>query len=960
MKKIVLFLLIALVLLVSCNQDEVHVHKFDEGTVTTAPTCTTEGVKTFKCQCGETKTEKVDALGHDKEDVEAKAATCTEKGWKAYEKCKREGCDYSTYEEIAATGHTEGTPVTTAATCTAAGSTVVKCTVCNATISTTSIPQLAHEFEDTGTVKSEATCKAAKVVTYKCKNCTHTEDRSEGDKDSTNHTGNTEWRVTTAATYFAKGIETEYCKDCGVSLGNTREIDFKDLTGFWEGTATYDGGITTTVTCSFANGKMTYGEGMDGYYMESSAYDYTVSSSGITYTAEENRSTTLSKVSEGANNTGAVGDEITLSGGGANIELTRKTTTAHTHTYAESWEPVEIKDGDYITGVGHSKKMRCTEHTTFDLAGMHEYSDAGVCTLCGAERYYEVTRQVTEEGGSSSRTFCFVKKDNSFTLPGESTVTYTLNDTTTTYHGGDTYTPTGNILITDVAYAKVSDTDKAKYSAILSTHVHSFDDGTVTTTATCATEGVKTKTCACGATTTESLGKDAANHVGDTEWKVATTADEAKYFTEGTETEYCKACNATTGNTRKYFKDLTGFWEGTANYNGTIMTFTFSFADGKLTTGSVMNGVYGEAEPYSYTVSSTGITTEGDDNPNFSFVSEDGEKITISINSVNIELERKTTTAHTHTYKTGYEVVETTDDNGNITHPDGHTHETSCTVHSVFKAYEEHTFSSGTCTVCGAKYYEIWQGDSISKSTLCYVRDGSTYTLPGESTVTYTLNDSTTTYQGGAIYTPSGNIFITDVAYSTLPTDWQSDYTVLSTYVAPAYTVGGTVELGTYPGNYAISSLADQPIKWKVLSVDTANSRALVISENVLETRSQRSDLRFSSYSGSSIQTYLNGTFITTYGLSNVSICNVDVTSNIEETTVGSGSDKVFLLSQTEATNTSYFATQADRIAKYNGGTWQWILRSVHSYMNTNYTVGTDGSIGNTNAGLRPAMWVNF
>jgi hypothetical protein len=1119
-KKIVLFLLIALVLLVSCNQDEIHVHKFDEGTITTAPTCTTEGVKTFKCQCGETKTEEVPALGHDKEDVEAKAATCTEKGWKAYEKCKREGCDYTTYEEIAATGHTEGTPVTTAATCTAAGSTVVKCTVCdavisttpieklehtsdagvvtteptcteegektfsctvcntvlstekvdanghsygdlkttaatcekdgeeykvcsvcndkkvertltkldhdfkgtetivqqatctgkgsktikctrcektkteeivakghtegtpvttaatctaagstvvkctvcNATISTTSIPQLAHEFEDTGTVKSEATCKAAKVVTYKCKNCTYTEDRSEGDKDSTNHTGNTEWRVTTAATYFAKGTETEYCKDCGVSLGNTRETDFKALTGFWEGTATYDGGITTTVTCSFADGKMIYGEGMDGYYMESSAYDYTVSSSGITYTAEENRSITLSKVSEGANNTGAVGDEITLSGGEANIELTRKTTTAHTHTYAESWEPVEIKDGDYITGVGHSKKMLCTEHTTFDLAGMHEYSDSGVCTLCGAERYYEITRQVTEEGGASSGAFCFVKKDNSFTLPGENTVIYTLNDTTTTYHGGDTYTPTGNILITDVAYANVSASDKAKYSAILSTHVHSFNDGTVTTVATCTTEGVKTKTCACGATTTESLGKDATNHVGDTEWKVATTADEAKYFTEGTETEYCKACNATIGNTRKYFKDLTGFWEGTANYNNTLMTFTFSFADGKLTTGSVMNGVYGEAEPYSYTVSSTGITTEGDDNPNFSFVSEDGEKITISINSVNIELERKTTTAHTHTYKTGYEVVETTDDNGNITHPDGHTHETSCTVHSVFKAYEEHTFSSGTCTVCGAKYYEIWQGDSISKSTLCYVRDGSTYTLPGESTVTYTLNDSTTTYQGGAIYTPSGNIFITDVAYSTLPTDWQSDYTVLSTYVAPAYTVGGTVELGTYPGNYAISSLADQPIKWKVLSVDTANSRMLVISENIL-IEEMTFDGDSNDYSDSDIRTYLNGDFITTYGLSNVSI-NVDVTSNIEETTVGSGTDKVFLLSKTEAENTSYFANDTARVAKYNGTAVYWWLRTPSSSYNI-YAVSTSGTFSGYNSvyyvkGVRPAMWVSF
>ena len=42
-----------------------HVHSFDEGKVTTEPTCTEKGVKTFTCSCGETKTEEIPALGHD-------------------------------------------------------------------------------------------------------------------------------------------------------------------------------------------------------------------------------------------------------------------------------------------------------------------------------------------------------------------------------------------------------------------------------------------------------------------------------------------------------------------------------------------------------------------------------------------------------------------------------------------------------------------------------------------------------------------------------------------------------------------------------------------------------------------------------------------------------------------------------------------------------------------------------
>lgn len=43
-------------------------HVYDDGKVTTNPTCTAEGVKTFTCSCGDSYTEPVDAVGHNYQD----------------------------------------------------------------------------------------------------------------------------------------------------------------------------------------------------------------------------------------------------------------------------------------------------------------------------------------------------------------------------------------------------------------------------------------------------------------------------------------------------------------------------------------------------------------------------------------------------------------------------------------------------------------------------------------------------------------------------------------------------------------------------------------------------------------------------------------------------------------------------------------------------------------------------
>lgn len=70
-----------------------------------ASSCTEDGIRTWRCECGSEFTETFAALGHDIRFYEGKDATCTEDGYKPYEKCIRGDCGYTTYESIPATGH---------------------------------------------------------------------------------------------------------------------------------------------------------------------------------------------------------------------------------------------------------------------------------------------------------------------------------------------------------------------------------------------------------------------------------------------------------------------------------------------------------------------------------------------------------------------------------------------------------------------------------------------------------------------------------------------------------------------------------------------------------------------------------------------------------------------------------------------------------------------------------------
>ena len=158
--------------------------------VTTPAECEAEGMRTYNAKVmfgGEeyvtTTTETLEALGHDLEHHEAKPATCTEIGWKAYDTCTR--CDYTTYVEIEALGHTEGEAVReneVPASCTVAGSydEVVYCSVCGEELSREkkTIEALGHSF--TSYVSdNNATCVEDGTETAQCDRCEVTDTRTD-------------------------------------------------------------------------------------------------------------------------------------------------------------------------------------------------------------------------------------------------------------------------------------------------------------------------------------------------------------------------------------------------------------------------------------------------------------------------------------------------------------------------------------------------------------------------------------------------------------------------------------------------------------------------------------------------------------------------------------------------------------------------------------------------------------
>lgn len=210
-------------------------HEWNSGKVTTQPTCTTAGQKTYTCTvCSATKVERLDALGHNFAKYDAKAATCTEIGWNTYFTCTN--CNYTTYKEIAALGHDKISHKAKAATCTEKGwNAYDTCSRCDYT-SYKEIAALGHDFTS-NTWQSDAhrhwkkcsRCKAAGKKTQHTGGTATCKDRAVcttcskvyGTLDAKHHVGGTEIRdMVEPTTKKAGHTGNSYCKGCNTKLSD--------------------------------------------------------------------------------------------------------------------------------------------------------------------------------------------------------------------------------------------------------------------------------------------------------------------------------------------------------------------------------------------------------------------------------------------------------------------------------------------------------------------------------------------------------------------------------------------------------------------------------------------------------------------------------------------------------------------------------------------------------------------
>ena len=151
-------------------------HTWDNGTVTTEPTETTPGVRTFTCAvCGATRTETIPATGaHDYQFTKNVAPTCTADGYDLYT-CSGCGATEKRNPKPALGHKWDNGTVTIAPTETTPGVRTYTCTVCGATRTETIPATGAHTHVwDNGTVTIAPTETTPGVRTYTCTVCGQT------------------------------------------------------------------------------------------------------------------------------------------------------------------------------------------------------------------------------------------------------------------------------------------------------------------------------------------------------------------------------------------------------------------------------------------------------------------------------------------------------------------------------------------------------------------------------------------------------------------------------------------------------------------------------------------------------------------------------------------------------------------------------------------------------------------
>ena len=175
-----------------------------------APTCTEIGWDAYETcsRCDHTTYAELPALNHDLKQHAAKAPTCTEIGWNAYKTCSR--CDYTTRKELPALNH-DYQAVTVEPTCEADGYTIFTCSRCKDSYTADPTDQLGHQFgawSPNGTGAQSADCL----------------------RQGCAHTGSTDCRKFNFRT--AEGETLIFCPVCG-QAENAAQLEMIEAATAW-------------------------------------------------------------------------------------------------------------------------------------------------------------------------------------------------------------------------------------------------------------------------------------------------------------------------------------------------------------------------------------------------------------------------------------------------------------------------------------------------------------------------------------------------------------------------------------------------------------------------------------------------------------------------------------------------------------------------------------------------------
>ena len=540
-----------------------HVHSYQEVS-RTAPTCTEDGVTTYRCEtCGDTYTETTPATGHSY-TAAVTAPTCTEKGYTTYT-CTVCG-DHYTANEVAALGHdyaettvpatctengsvthtctrcgnsyTETLPATghtytvsgSEATCTEGGKTVHTCTVCGDTYTETT-PALGHDYK---AVVTSPTCTEKGYTTYTCKRC--------GDHytaDEVAALGHDYEAVVTAPTCTEKGYTTYTCATCGdhytadevAALGHDYEAVVTAPT------CTEDG--YTTYTCRNCGDRRTghvVGALGHSYECTENGNDriYTCTRCGDTYTEailptvevklQPGETYTFhtedAAVTESADPAVAATTIEALSGGYQQVtELAEGTfllvsgdrmLTATASTYYSSWDGAGTVSGLTCAAYSTTGDLSNALWTVTAVSGGYtvQSADGRYLNLTESTRSASVTLTtvpqvltITDLGSAFSIRFSDTYLDRySTTFAGAYPGNANANERWQLYRA----VPAGyDVTITGVAEGATRTVIGGVRYAV-TVHAHAYT-ATVTTAATCTTPGVRTHACACGESYTEEI-----------------------------------------------------------------------------------------------------------------------------------------------------------------------------------------------------------------------------------------------------------------------------------------------------------------------------------------------------------------------------------------------------------------------------------------------------------------------